>query len=108
MVGGGKYEMGDFLWLMLVVGNMRFKILEDDDHGEEKQFVRDRARKEEEEAGFSKSHGFGRASLRTFNEASSPHESPLVPLNLVPAPIKHGTVVQSSPVPFNEAKQTHP
>ncbi|RXI03638.1 hypothetical protein DVH24_004290 [Malus domestica] len=41
MVGGGKYEMGDFLWLMLVVGNMRFEILEDDDHGEVKQLTRD-------------------------------------------------------------------
>ena len=40
MVGGGKYEIGDFLWLMLVVGNMRFEILEDDDHCEAKQFAR--------------------------------------------------------------------
>ncbi|RXI04360.1 hypothetical protein DVH24_038634 [Malus domestica] len=38
------------------------------------------------------------------SERDSPCESPLVPLNLVPAPIKHGTVIQSSPVPFNEAK----
>ncbi|RXH93173.1 hypothetical protein DVH24_013749, partial [Malus domestica] len=40
MVGGGKYEMRDFLWLMLVVGNMRFEILEDDDHGEAKQLAK--------------------------------------------------------------------
>ncbi|CAN6679732.1 unnamed protein product [Malus baccata var. baccata] len=67
-----------------------------------------RALREEEEAGLSKSHGLGSASLRTFKEASSPHESPLVPLNLVPSPIKHGTVVQSSPVPPKEVKQTPP
>ncbi|RXH71635.1 hypothetical protein DVH24_025136 [Malus domestica] len=66
------------------------------------------ARREEEEAGLSKSHGLGRTSLRTFKKASSPHESPLVPLKLVPAPIKHGTVVQSSPVPPKEVKQTPP
>ncbi|RXH75290.1 hypothetical protein DVH24_030011 [Malus domestica] len=64
------------------------------------------ARKEEEEAGLSKSRGLGSASLRTFKEAFSPHKSPLVPLNLVQAPIKHGTVVQSSPVPPKEVKQT--
>ncbi|KAM1419190.1 hypothetical protein ACFXTO_022751 [Malus domestica] len=67
-----------------------------------------RALREEEEAGLSKSHGLGSASLRTFKEASSPHESPLVPLNLVPSPIKHGTVVQSSPVPPKDVKQTPP
>ncbi|CAN6724656.1 unnamed protein product [Malus baccata var. baccata] len=67
-----------------------------------------RALREEEEAGLSKSHGLGSASLRTFKEASSPHESPLVLLNLVPSPIKHGTVVQSSPVPYKEVKQTPP
>ncbi|CAN6680190.1 unnamed protein product [Malus baccata var. baccata] len=66
------------------------------------------ARKEEEEAGLSKSRGLGSASLRTFKEAFSPHKSPLVPLNLVPAPIKHGTVVKSSPVPQKEVKQTPP
>ncbi|KAM1021200.1 hypothetical protein ACFX13_043078 [Malus domestica] len=63
-----------------------------------------RALREEEEAGLSKSHGLGSASLRTFKEASSPHESPLVPLNLVPSPIKHETVVQSSPVPPKERR----
>ncbi|RXH93801.1 hypothetical protein DVH24_015868 [Malus domestica] len=67
-----------------------------------------RALREEEEAGLSKSHGLGSASLRTFKEASSPHESPLVPLNLVPSPIKHGTVVQSSPLPPTKVKQTPP
>ncbi|KAM2668679.1 hypothetical protein EV2_020246 [Malus domestica] len=67
-----------------------------------------RVLREEEEAGLSKSHGLGSASLRTFKMASSPHESPLVPLNLVPSPIKHGTVVQSSPVPPKEVKQTPP
>ncbi|CAN6580801.1 unnamed protein product [Malus baccata var. baccata] len=67
-----------------------------------------RALREEEETGLSKSHGLGSASLRTFKEASSPHESLLVPLNLVPSPIKHWTVVQSSPVPPKEVKQTPP
>ncbi|RXH94659.1 hypothetical protein DVH24_024343 [Malus domestica] len=66
------------------------------------------ARREEEEAGLSKSHGLGRTSLRTFKEASSPHESPLVPLNLVPAPIKHETVIQSSLVPPKKVKQMPP
>ncbi|RXI08084.1 hypothetical protein DVH24_014650 [Malus domestica] len=42
------------------------------------------------------------------SEPRSPHESPLVPLNVVPTPIKHGTVVQSSPVPPKEVKQTPP
>ncbi|RXI07047.1 hypothetical protein DVH24_026183 [Malus domestica] len=54
------------------------------------------------------SASFWGVSLRPSSELSSRNESPLVPLNLVPEPTKHGTVVQSSPVPFNEAKQTHP
>ncbi|RXH71670.1 hypothetical protein DVH24_025171 [Malus domestica] len=66
------------------------------------------ARREEEEAGLSKSRGLESASLRTFKEAFSPHESPLVPLNLVLAPIKHGTIVQSNLVPPKEVKQTPP